>query len=179
MISTTTIQHLWRNHSNLKPLSSCLNLFSDKNSWIIPFVRIIILDMFLPICCLIMSSDALQDLSMKWSDRLTGVVSKKSDECELCLSSNRFNKAQRIGRASAHSLGSLWQSPLKDVNSPNILIQTLMLEVYTVVFLKLSTKMPPGISLSRNCDMYHNEAQIHQVFLFLKEAAAKNSQKMP
>lgn len=66
MISTTTIQHLWRNHPNLKPLSSCLNLFSDKNSWIIPFVRIIILDTFPPICCLIMSSDALQDLSMKW-----------------------------------------------------------------------------------------------------------------
>ena len=80
-------------------LSSPLNLLSNNISCIIHFMRIIISDMSFPIFFLILPNDTIQHLRLKWSDRLTGVVSKKSESWERRLPSNRFNEAQRRDKA--------------------------------------------------------------------------------
>lgn len=156
-------------------LSSPLNLLSNNISCIIHFMRIIISDMSFPIFFLILPNDTIQHLRLKWSDRLTGVVSKKSESWERRLPSNRFNEAQRRDKAMMYvhaAWGSLWQPPFKRwVKSLNILIEAQLLTSPPCCHLQPRCLM--ACYYLENSDTYHNETQIHWIYHTSKRSCGR------
>lgn len=117
-------------------------------------------------------------LSLKWSDRLTGVVSKKSDDSKMCLSSNRFNKAWRRDKAAERTArGSLWQTPLKDVKPLNILMEAQTLT--TLHWCHLQPRCLVACCSLENNDTYPKEGPVHRIsHPSQKEAVVQRCSKM-
>lgn len=144
---TPRINIYGKNHSNLYFLSSSLNLFSNNNSCIIPFGRIIIWDRFLPF-----SNSAKRHPTVSLSE-----VEWQTDRCCqqevwrlrcVCLLMDSIRHKGEAEQQCVQLGEACSKPPLKDVKSLSILMEAQILTVCTVVFLKYSAKMPDGILLS-------------------------------